>query len=338
MAREAEKSGEETTQASEKAQQAIKGIGDEADNTSKKVVQSASDSGQGMSKLVSAAIVAAPALGRYRHCRRRRRHRPRWCVRCRRPRVGCVRVGGQRAADHGQGSSHDRDRRRTAADGCVAEGEQRLSPHPFLLNGLNLLPKVLNLATPLVTATGRALQGLEGSISKSIGSPYWQSFSKLLGGQAGAAVSSFGNLLGGTVKMLSGLDIAFSPLIASMEHGIGDLGTKLAAFGAHAITSGGIASFAAWVEREGPVVGHLLLNLGSAVSAVIRDMGPIATLQLGGLNLFGESSHGDRQRVPPDSSRSAAQCLLWRVPDRRLGSPGRTSRASPPTFPGCRRC
>lgn len=151
---------------------------------------------------------------------------------------------------------------------------------PALQGALPIIQRGLALIAPTVAPAAGALEGLETRAQASLGSPFWAKFSTMLSGQTGPAITSFGTVIGGTIKALAGLDEAFSPLITRMEGDLDKLGGKLAAFGSSATGSAGIQGFIAYVEKEGPVVASTLEDVGKAFQLWVENAAPIGSALL----------------------------------------------------------
>lgn len=160
---------------------------------------------------------------------------------------------------------------------------------PLLAGGINIARTAMSEFTPIVGSVGKALQGVEQNVEATLSSGFTTRFLTIFGGQSSAAITTFSNVLIGAGQAFAGLDEAFQPLIVSMEAGLDSLATKLGNFGAGAPGSAGIQSFIAYVQREGPVVGATIVQIGEDIGILAKDLAPLGASYLSGLELIAKA-------------------------------------------------
>lgn len=180
---------------------------------------------------------------------------------------------------------------------------------PALQGAIDVLPFIFDDLTPLVQGTSTALQGFEAQAESALTGSFWTQFSDYLGNQAGPALTSFGAVIGGSIRALAGLDQAFAPLISDAESGLDKLGAKLSAFGQNAGTNGGLAAFVNMVQRDAPQVESTLSAIGSAVEKVGSALGGFAGADLTAIRVVA-SAIGGLASADPILIELAAGLLL----------------------------
>lgn len=134
--------------------------------------------------------------------------------------------------------------------------------------GLGFLPG-------LVTPAAAAIKGLGQDVKTALGSPFWKGFFDFLGKEAGPAITTFGHVLGDLAHGFAGILMAFAPMAHDVERGVVRLSAAFARWGEHLGESSSFQHFVDYVRENGPLVGHVLMDLGGAFVAVLRALAPL---------------------------------------------------------------
>lgn len=173
----------------------------------------------------------------------------------------------------------------TAAEGTLKNFQALAAPEvmPVINGSLGLIIPLFATLMPLVSGTAGELEHLETAAGAALQAPFWRGFISFIGSEAGPALNSFASLAGGLVKAFAGISVAFAPVIADVEGGMDGFAARIAAWGQGLSASNGLASFLAYVEREGPVVGTLLSSLGGSVEHLLVGLAPVGAVVLTGV-------------------------------------------------------
>jgi hypothetical protein len=150
---------------------------------------------------------------------------------------------------------------------------------PVIVNAVSLLPSVFQFLTPSVASASLALQGLEQNMSASLGSPYLRQFSQFIAGEGGAAITSFGHLLGGLGHAWSGFAEGFAPELQTIDADLVRWGQDLTKWGNEA-ANGGFSSFLNYIQANGPLVAHTVEDLGATFVTIAKDAAPLGPVTL----------------------------------------------------------
>lgn len=150
---------------------------------------------------------------------------------------------------------------------------------PVIQNAVGMLPGVFALLTPSVATASQALQGLEGDIRGSLGSPYLHQFSQFVAGEGGTAITSFGHLVGGLGHLLSGFMEGFAPELQRIDADMSRWGADMTKWGDEA-ANGGMSHFLAYVEQNGPLVAHTFEQLGTDFVTLMKASAPLGPVWL----------------------------------------------------------
>lgn len=151
---------------------------------------------------------------------------------------------------------------------------------PVIGDSLKLLIPVFSALVPLVDSTASELDKLVNSASGAFDSPIWQGFITFIASQAGPAIDSFAHLFGGLATTFAGVTVAIAPLITGLEGDLDGIGNKFASFGQSVGSSSSFGQFIAYIQQEAPVVGQLMLNLGTDAAKFTGDLAPLGAATL----------------------------------------------------------
>lgn len=170
---------------------------------------------------------------------------------------------------------------KTQAQGLLTtwQGTTEAFTKPVIQDAVGLLPGVFRLLTPAVATASQAFQGLEDKMAASLGSPFLRNFSTFIAGEGGAAITSFGSLIGGLGHAFAGFAEGFAPEITTIEGDLTRWGAALTQVGNEA-ANGGFSGFLNYIQANGPLVAHTFEDLGGVVVTLAKDMAPLGPVVL----------------------------------------------------------
>jgi len=144
-----------------------------------------------------------------------------------------------------------------------------------LIQGMNVLSRVMPALAPIVKSVSGALGGLIGEVGKAVKGPAFKGFIDFFAKATGPAITSFGHILGNIAKGFGGLVRAFTPVGTVLLDGLEQLSKRFANFGKNASGSGGLQDFIAYIQRVGPKVAATFGAILSAIPNIARVLAPL---------------------------------------------------------------
>ncbi|MCW0216618.1 MAG: transglycosylase SLT domain-containing protein [Pseudonocardia sp.] len=138
---------------------------------------------------------------------------------------------------------------------------------PGVERGLTSLTKILPDVRGLIGETASQLGNLAAQGGAALTSPFWQGYVKFLQTNMGPTLQSFGQIIGGVVHGLAGVQIAFNPLAQDLLRGLGELSQRFASWGEGLSTNRNFQEFVDYVRQTGPQV---LDTIGSIANALLK--------------------------------------------------------------------
>jgi hypothetical protein len=146
---------------------------------------------------------------------------------------------------------------------------------PLIATGIGLVARAIPLLTPLVTGASGALDKLEGSADRAIGSPFWKGISSELGSSTGTALLGFGDALGHVATGVAGVVSSLLPYAPTILRYLDELTGKFSSWGQNLGNSSGFHEFIGYVSANGPQLGQTIHGIATAVETVVKDLAPM---------------------------------------------------------------
>lgn len=151
---------------------------------------------------------------------------------------------------------------------------------PGMEDGIRSLMQIFPNVTHLVDNASKAIGNMARDAGDALNSPFWRTYIDFLSAQAGPVMSEFGRIIGGLIKGLSGMQMAFNPMAQDMLAGMGNMADRFAAWGATLSSNNGFKKFVDYVEQTGPMVIDTLGALGGAIGDIAVAAAPIGPVVL----------------------------------------------------------
>lgn len=145
---------------------------------------------------------------------------------------------------------------------------------------LPMLPQVELFVLRVATAMGDLFR----RAGQALTAPFWQDFFAQLGGFAGPALATFGDIIGDLARGFASLFVAFMPLSAEMGGGFAGMAAGFAEWAAGLSESEKFAAFVDYVRENGPALLSLLgdiIELAVKLGVVFAPLGEILAAGLG---------------------------------------------------------
>jgi len=152
-----------------------------------------------------------------------------------------------------------------------------------LVQGMNLLSKVMPKLAPLLGVVAGALTNVLQQVSQAVSGGAFSSFLDFFQRYAGPAIQSFAAIMANLASGVFGFIQAFAPFGTSLLGGIVRLSAGFAEFGRTVGSSSGFRGFIDYVQRIGPMVVAFFRELIGAGVNLVRALAPIGTVVLAGL-------------------------------------------------------
>lgn len=158
-----------------------------------------------------------------------------------------------------------------------------------LIQGMNLLSKVLPALAPLITAVSRAISSLLREAAEAVGSGGFKDFIASFSQAAYNAIVQFGVIISNLGRGLGNFLSAFSPVSKGIMSGLVGMTAAFFDFSKTADTNKGFQSFIAYVQKTGPKVLSFFGSLVKALVHIAVALAPIGALVLGSIKLLSDA-------------------------------------------------
>lgn len=161
------------------------------------------------------------------------------------------------------------------------------------LPGLQAGMQAMLPVVPLFVANLRSISAEAGNLAASAGrafaSPYWVQFGDILTRALVPAMRTGAQIMYDLALAASGLVRGFLPLGQSFGEGVLTFVQRFAAWSVTLDRNPGFQHLLDYIRTQGPIVGHVLLDVGSAVLRVVEAIQPLGGFSLSILHLFADT-------------------------------------------------
>lgn len=177
---------------------------------------------------------------------------------------------------------------------------------PGLTAGFQAAMGAMEPLRDAVSKVGKAMGDLFASAGRALASPFWQTFIRFVGENAGPVLKILGETIGNLARGFASLLMAFKPVAMQLGLGFQDLTAKFAAWAAKLATSKGFQNFVDYVKTNGPKVADTLKAIFEAIGHVIASLAPMGGPALGLIKTFAGAIAG----LSPDKVRLLAGAIV----------------------------
>lgn len=128
----------------------------------------------------------------------------------------------------------------------------------------------MGLLKLLVGPAADAVHDLGTAADRALNQPWWKNFFKLLGGQGGLALRTFGSLIGSVVTGLAHLIADGAPVFDKLAPKIVGFGRAFASWASSAKPRQDLQKLIGYVQAHGPAMAKVLSDIPRAISALAK--------------------------------------------------------------------
>ena len=147
----------------------------------------------------------------------------------------------------------------------------------ILNQGMGLVPAIFARLQPFLAPTEKALSGIIGQLGKGLDSAGFKSWIDAFAKASGPNLTNLAGAIGHIAVGLGGILKAFLPMSTTMTGGLDKLTAKFATWGTTLGSHSGFQSLITMAKQDGPLLGQILKNVGTAIKNVGSDMAGLST-------------------------------------------------------------